>query len=297
MTRAARSATAPLHPPAPHALNPLRCVQVVASTLPVGCAAHFVALASPSLLLMVRSYGFQLRLDAHLATQLAALLAMMPACTHKCRAELTRPGAADLFVRTASAVGRGLHASRAFLLPLFVVRGAAPVLACLRVVGCGLWFVVTHSPSPPGACSQGATSLPQPPSGPSTPLSACIALQWMQLLVLGFGLPTLLLFRVEASSRRLLLKSLLHSNEPGLRDEARKEVARGWALPEPPPPRTSAAATAGLRPGGARLQALRIRTASALPYAAVVVLAWQGGSVAWALCVAAADAWVAVAGG
>ena len=148
LTRAARSATAPLHPPAPHALNPLRCVQVVASTLPVGCAAHFVALASPSLLLMVRSYGFQLRLDAHLATQLAALLAMMPACTHKCRAELTRPGAADLFVRTASAVGRGLHASRAFLLPLFVVRGAAPCWpACeLLAVGCGLLSPTHRAP-------------------------------------------------------------------------------------------------------------------------------------------------------
>ena len=204
----------------------------------------------------------------------------------------SRPVCAHSF----SGGARPARQPRLFAAALCGARGST-VLACLRVVGCGLWFVVTHSPSPPGACSQGATSLPQPPSGPSTPLSACIALQWMQLLVLGFGLPTLLLFRVEASSRRLLLKSLLHSNEPGLRDEARKEVARGWALPEPPPPRTSAAATAGLRPGGARLQALRIRTASALPYAAVVVLAWQGGSVAWALCVAAADAWVAVAGG
>ena len=267
--------------------------QSAASTLPVGSAGHHVALATYPVLLMLKAHGFPLRWRGHLAVQLVTLLMMMPACTHKCHAELARPGAADLFVNTASAVGRGLHASRAFLLPLFVVRGAAPVLACLRVVGCGLWFVVTHSPSPPGARSQGATSLPEPPSGPSTPLGACIALQWMQLLVLGFGLPTVLLQRSEARSRCLLLKTVLHSNGAGLREEARQEVARGWALPEASPPYERAAAVT-LASSGAQRRALSAAAAAATPYLAAAVLAWQGGSVAWALCVAAADGWAAL---
>ena len=165
------------------------------------------------------------------------------------------------------------------------------MLACLRVVGCGLWFVVTHSPCPPGARSQGATSLPEPPSGPSTPLSACIALQWMQLLVLGFGLPTVLLLHWETRSRRLLLKTLLHSNEPGLRREAR-QVARGWALLEASPPHERAAAVT-LASSGPRRRAISASVAAVTPYLAAAVLAWQGGSVAWALCVAAADGWVA----
>ena len=191
---------------------------------------------------------------------------------------------------------------RLFAAALCGARGST-VLACLRVVGCGLWFVVTHSPSPPGARSQGATSLPEPPSGPSTPLGACIALQWMQLLVLGFGLPTVLLQRSEARSRRLLLGSVLHCDDPGLRREARQEVAHGWALPERPPPHERAAAVT-LASGSSwhralsascssRRQTLSARAAAVTPYLAAAVLAWQGGSVAWALCVVAADGWVA----
>ena len=181
---------------------------------------------------------------------------------------------------------------RLFAAALCGARGST-VLACLRVVGCGLWFVVTHSPSPPGARSQGATSLPEPPSGPSTPLGACIALQWMQLLVLGFGLPTVLLQRSEARSRCLLLKTVLHSNGAGLREEARQEVARGWALPEASPPYERAAAVT-LASSGAQRRALSAAAAAATPYLAAAVLAWQGGSVAWALCVAAADGWAAL---
>ena len=133
--------------------------------------------------------------------------------------------------------------------------------------------------------------MPPPPPPPSTPEAACLALYWLQLVVVALAFPLSVAYILERRSRCRLLCSRVRSDVQGMAAAARREAVR--FLPR------SALRRAHSEPaGGTPSWRSKLRKASGqalqsvetvLPYTAATLLSWQACSVVWLACVAAAE--------